>query len=123
MFKRNNYFFWVSDNEYDDTNVTGLNKLHDEVANRVVDFIETMYETKDKYIALISNQATLKANLLNDIAETNETWFNDTPQSTGTYTTENYTTTYNKNVRTVTLGAVSDKLAEIDRAMNDYYNE
>ena len=122
MFKRDCNYFWWSHNEYDVTNITDLSNLHNEVENRAIDFIETMYETKDKYIALIKAQEALKTDILSDIESSTEVFFNDTPQSTGTYTTEDYNTTYTKTVQSVNLGPVSTKLDEVDRAMNDIYD-
>ena len=122
MFKRDCNYFWWSHNEYDVTIAADLIKLHQEVKNRAIDFIETMYETKDKYIALIKAQEALKTDILSDVESSTEVFFNDTPQSTGTYTTEDYNTTYTKTVQSVNLGPVSTKLDEVDRAMNDIYD-
>lgn len=122
IFKRDCNYFWYSENDLDVTDDDELAKLHGEALNRVTDFIETMYDTKDKYIALIKAQQTLQGNILNDIENTSETWFNDTPQTSGSYVDATYTTNYTKNKNSISLGPVSAKLEEIDKAMNDIYD-
>lgn len=86
-----------------------------------MDFIDTFYETKDKYIELIKTQTDLKDEILNNIDSTNEVWFNDTPQNSGDYTDDTHNTTYTKSKTSQNLGPVSTKLDEVDRAMNDIY--
>ena len=121
MFYRDETYFWSSDTEYDVTVQDDLDKLHTEVQHRAIDLIETFYETKDKYIALIQAQENLKADILKNVDSLNETWFNDTPQSAGDYTDTNHTTTYTKQKSSLNLGPVSAKLEEVDKAMNDIY--
>lgn len=121
-FLKDGYYFWYSDKEYDVTSQADLTELHTEVKNRMFDLLETIYETKDKYIELIKDQATLKAKILDDINSQTETWFNDTPQASGTYTDEEHTTTYNKTKSTISLGDVATQLSIVDQAMNDYYD-
>ena len=121
LFCRDGVFFWSSDTEYDVDVQNDLAELHKEEWNKAVDLIETFYETKDKYIALIQAQENLKADILKNVDSLNETWFNDTPQSTGDYTDTNHTTTYTKQKSSLNLGPVSAKLDEVDKAMNDIY--
>ena len=121
-FDRDGIYFFVSDTEYDLTDATELAALQSECSKRARDFIETMYETKDKYVALISNQEALKTDLLASVEQTTESWFNDTPQGEDDYTATDHSTTYNKTKNSISLGPVSAKLEEVDKAMNDYYS-
>jgi len=121
LFCRDDVFFWSSETEYDVDNQNELAELHKEEWNKAVDLIETFYETKDKYIALIKAQEQLKADILKTVDSTTETWFNDTPQNSGDYTDDTHNTTYTKSKTSQNLGPVSTKLMEVDRAMDDIY--
>lgn len=121
MFYREGTYFWSTDTEYDVTVQDDLDDLHESVLGKAVDFIETFYETKDKYIALLKAQDELKADILKTVDSTTETWFNDTPQNNGDYTDDTHNTTYTKQKSSQNLGPVSVKLEEVDRAMDDIY--
>lgn len=124
LFKRNGYYFYVSPNEYDVTVADDLYNLRDEVRSKAIDFIETFYDTKDKYIALIKAQASLESELTSDLTQTTKSYFNDTPQTTNTgYVSEDYTTTFNRTVQEIPLGNVAEKLAIVRASMEDIYDE
>lgn len=116
LFQRDNTYFWISVNEMENT------EIYQEAQNRLYDFFNTFYTTKDQYIALIKAQTNLESDILKDIENVREDWFNDTPQASGTYTDTDHTTTYNKSKATTSLGAVSDKLDEVRRAKEDIYD-
>ncbi len=122
-FNKDGVYFYVCDEDYDVTNQDDLDELHSRASAKALDLLETIYETKDKYIELIKKQATLEASLLDELKRTNKSWFNDTPQASGDYTDEDHTTTYNKTEETVPLGNVADKLEIVRQAMNDYYDD
>lgn len=122
-FNRDGAYFYTSDEEYDVTDQDDLDELHAKASARALDLLETIYETKDKYIALIKKQADLESSLLTELKRTNETWFNDTPQTSGSYIDNDHTTTYNKSEETIPLGNVADKLEIVRQAMNDIYDE
>lgn len=122
-FNREGAYFYISDDEYDVTVQEDLDELHAKASARALDLLETIYETKDKYIALIKKQADLESSLLTELKRTNESWFNDTPQSRGSYIDNDHTTTYNKSEETIPLGNVADKLEIVRQAMNDIYDE
>lgn len=122
-FNKDGVYFYVCDEDYDVTNQDDLDALHTKASAKALDLLETIYETKDKYIALIKKQADLEASLLSDLKRTNETWFNDTPQTSGTYEDTYHNTTYNKVQETIPLGNVADKLEVVRQAMNDYYDD
>lgn len=116
LFQRDNTYFFVSDTDYEDPE-----DLIPEAQNKLYDLYNTFYVTKDKYIELLKAQATLKADVLKDIQNTNEVYFNDTPQIQ-TYTGVEYTSTYTKTVGNISLGPVSAKLEEVNKAMEDIYD-
>lgn len=116
LFQRDNTYFWVSVNEIENTEV------YLEAQNRLYDLFNTFYTTKDKYIALIKAQENLKDSILSDVSNTSETWFNDTPQMKGDYTDLDYASNYTRNKNSISLGPVSLKLEEVDKAMNDIYD-
>ena len=120
-FKGDGIYFCALDEDYDLSTHEGCEKIHQAVMLRATAFIETMYATKDKYIALLKAQDDLKSAILTDISSTNETWFNDTPQMKGDYTDLDYASNYTRNKQSVSLGPVSAKLEEVDKAMNDIY--
>lgn len=117
LFQRDNTYFGVSDEETDDTD-----KMIEMFQNRLYDLYNTFYTTKDRYINLIKAQEDLKSEVLNDLVSTNETWFNDTPQMKGDYTDLDYASNYTRNKQSVTLGPVSAKLEEVDKALSDIYD-
>lgn len=123
LFNRDGVYFFVYDKDLDVTVQDELDELHSAASNKALDLLETIYETKDQYIALIKEQKDLEADLLNQLTSTTETWFNDTPQASGDYTDTDHNTTYNKVQQSVDLGNVADKLDIVRRAMNDYYDE
>lgn len=120
-FKGDGIYFCVTDEDYDTDTVYGCVELHKAIELRATAFIETMYATKDRYIALLKAQDELKTAILSDLTSTNETWFNDTPQVKGDYTDLDYASNYTRNKQSVSLGPVSAKLEEVDKAMNDIY--
>lgn len=122
-FNRDGAYFYICYNEYDVTDQDDLDELHAKASARALDLLETIYETKDKHIALIKKQADLESSLLTDLKRTNETWFNDTPQTSGIYEDTDHNTTYNKVQETIPLGNVADKLEIVRQAMNDIYDE
>jgi len=122
MFQQDGVYFFVSDNNYDITTTGGIDGIHTEARNRIRDLINTVYNTKDYYISLIQAQAILKNEATADIvAATNETYFNDTPQNTGSYTTDDYNTTYTKTVSKIGVGTVPAKLQAVADSNRDYY--
>ena len=120
-FKKEDIYFYVSDTDFDLTTHDGCAKLHQLVQTRAENFIETMYATKDRYIAILKAQDELKSVILNDVENKNESWFNDTPQMKGDYTDLDYATNYTRNKASISLGPVSAKLEEVDKAMDDIY--
>lgn len=120
-FKKEGIYFYYSDEELDITQTADFNKLHNKVALRAENFIETMYATKDKYIAILKAQDELKSVILSDVENKTESWFNDTPQMKGDYTDLDYATNYTRNKSSISLGPVSAKLEEVDKAMQDVY--
>ena len=64
----------------------------------------------------------LKNELLNDLVNTSEHYYNDTPQTAGSGINPTYTSTYSKDVQTINLGPVSSKLEEVELAMKDKYD-
>lgn len=126
IFKRDDYFFFISETEYDLTTDAGLRALKNEAKNRAVDFFETIYESKDKYIELIKQQANLKSNMLADIETSRKDWFNDTPETYDsggiTYTADDFNTNYNHSTSYESIGTMADKLEMVEKAMNDYYD-
>lgn len=121
MFNRDGVYFWVSDTEYDVTVRSEFDELQNEAAKKIEEFIDEFAITKDPYIGLIQGQNVLKNSATNDLQETVENWTNNTPQTTGTYTTEDYSNTYTKQKRTSPIGTVTDKLEQIDNVNKDYY--
>lgn len=120
-FKKEGIYFYVSDTDYDTTTHEGCAKLHQLIKVRAENFIETMYATKDKYIAILKAQDELKSIILSDVENKTESWFNDTPQMKGDYTDLDYATNYTRNKSSISLGPVSAKLEEVDKAMDDIY--
>lgn len=120
-FKKEGIYFYYLDEELDTTQTADLVKLHNRVIIRAENFIETMYATKDKYIALLKAQDELKSVILSDVENKTESWFNDTPQMKGDYTDLDYATNYTRNKASISLGPVSAKLEEVDKAMQDIY--
>lgn len=118
MFKKDCNYFWFSVNNYDDD----MDDIIPEVQNRLDDFFNTFYITKDKYIALLKAQEDLKDSILSDVTNSSETWFNDTPQVKGDYTDLDYASNYTRTKNNISLGPVSEKLSEIDKAMDDIYD-
>ena len=123
LFNRDGVYFYVCDKDLDVTDQDELDELHSIASNKALDLLETIYETKDQYIALIKKQQDLETDLLNQLTSTTETWFNDTPQTSGQYVDDTHNTTYNKVQQSVDLGNVADKLDIVRRAMNDYYDQ
>lgn len=126
LFLKQDYYFWYGTTEYDVTTSAGWTGLHEEVKNRMIDLLETIYETKDKYIELIKQQATLKTDILADIETTRKDWFNDTPEEYDaggiTFTADDFNTNYNRSTSYEPIGTMADKLEMVDKAMNDYYD-
>ena len=120
-FKKEGIYFSVLDTDYDLSTHEGCAKLHTAIQTRAENFIETMYATKDKYIAILKAQDELKSVILNDVENKNESWFNDTPQMKGDYTDLDYASNYTRNKSSISLGPVSAKLEEVDKAMQDIY--
>lgn len=118
---REGIYFSVSHNDYDLTVQDEYDELVNESASRIEDLFETIRETKDKYIEVIKTQATLKSDLLKPIENVSKHYNNDTPETNGTYIDESYTSSYNKDVQEIDLGSVSQKIAEVDVAMEDHY--
>lgn len=117
LFQIENNYFWTSLNDIEDQD-----DLIAEASYRLGHFFNTFYITKDKYIALIKAQETLKADILKDVQNTTETWFNDTPQTSGNYTDLSFASNYTRNKASISLGPVSEKLSEVDKAMEDIYD-
>lgn len=124
MFNRKGIYFNMVDEDYD----LSVQEQYDtylylpDTSMRIDDLMGTIGETKDKYIEVIKAQSELKTELLNDLVNTNEHYYNDTPQTSGSYINHNYTSNYSKDVQTINLGPVSSKLEEVELAMNDKYD-
>ena len=121
-FNRKGIYFAISNNDYDLTNPDEYDELVNDSASRIEDLFETFRETKDKYIEVIKNQASLKSTILNELENVSEHYFNDTPETNGSYINENYTSTYSKDITKLDIGPVSQKLAETELAMDDKYD-
>ena len=124
MFKRKGIYFNMLDVDFDfSVPAQYISYLHyEDSETRIDDLIQTIKETKDKYIKLIKAQQTLKDQILNEIENVTEHYFNDTPQTSGSYINNNYTSTYSKDVSKTNLGPVSAKLEEVEKAMDDKYD-
>lgn len=117
LFEIDNHYFFFTDNDYDD-----IDDVNAECQNRWGAFFNKFYTTKDKYIALIKAQEDLKDSVLSDVSNSTETWFNDTPQMKGDYTDLDYASNYTRTKNNLSLGPVSLKLEEVDKAMEDVYD-
>ena len=125
MFKRKGVYFNELDVDFDLSNPTQyiayLHYYDSEI--RIDDLIQTIKETKDKYLKLIKTQKTLENQILNDIQSESEHYFNDTPQTSDSGINNNYTSTYSKDITKLNIGPVSAKLEEVRLAMQDYYEQ
>lgn len=124
MFKRKGIYFNMLDVDFDfSVPAQYISYLHyDGSEIRIDDLIQTIKETKDQYIKLIKDQQTLKNQILNEIENVNEHYFNDTPQTRDNNIDLRYTSTYSKDVSKTNLGPVSAKLEEVEKAMEDKYD-
>ena len=123
MFTRKGVYFNILDVNYN-TNVTEqyLEYLHEPDSEmRINDLLNTIRDTKDKYLEVLLKQNTLKSNIVDDI--TNETlhYYNDTPQTAGSQIDTIHTTNFSRDVQKIDLGTVSAKLEEVELAMEDKY--
>lgn len=123
MFKRKGVYFNILDVDFDLSVVAQyISYLHYEDSEmRIDDFLQTIGETKEKYIKVLKEQENLKSALLNDLENVSEHYYNDTPQTNGNYINNNYTSNYSKDVQKIDLGPVSSKLEEVELAMEDKY--
>lgn len=123
MFKRKGVYFNILDVDFDLSNPTQyIAYLHYyDSERRIDDLLETIGETKEKYIATLKAQQSLKNDILNDLENVSEHYYNDTPQTSGSYINNNYTSNYSKDVQKIDLGPVSAKLEEVELAMDDKY--
>ena len=123
MFKRKGVYFNILDVDFDLSVVAQYNSyLHYEDSEmRIDDLLQTIGETKEKYIKVLKEQENLKNALLNDLENVSEHYYNDTPQTSGSYINNNYTSNYSKDVQKIDLGPVSAKLEEVELAMDDKY--
>lgn len=124
MFNRKGIYFNIVDEDYDLSVQEQYDKylyLH-ETSMRLDDLMATIGETKDTYIEVLKAQSELKTELLNDIVNINEHYYNDTPQTSGSYINPTYTSNYSKDVQKISLGTVSSKLEEVELAMADKYD-
>lgn len=125
MFKRKGVYFNELDVDFDLSNPTQyiayLHYYDSEI--RIDDLIQTIKETKDKYLKLIKTQKTLEDQILNDIQSESEHYFNDTPQTKDSGINTDYTSTYSKDITKLNIGPVSAKLEEVRLAMQDYYEQ
>lgn len=123
MFYRKGVYFNVLDVDYN-TDITSqyLLYLHEPDSEmRIEDLLSTIGETSGKYIQLLMKQNTLKNNIVDDITNESHHYFNDTPQTAGSQIDALHTTNYSKDIQKISLGPVSAKLEEVERAMEDYY--
>lgn len=124
MFKRKGIYFNMLDVDFDfSVPAQYISYLHyEDSETRIDDLIQTIKETKDQYIKLITDQENLKGQILKEIENVSEHYFNDTPQTSGSGINMNYTSTYSKDVSKTNLGPISAKLEEVEKAMEDKYN-
>lgn len=124
MFKRKGIYFNMLDVDFDfSVPAQYISYLHyEDSETRIDDLIQTIKETKDQYIKLIKDQQTLKDQILNEIENVSEHYFNDTPQTKDNNINLDYTSTYSKDISKTNLGPVSAKLEEVEKAMEDKYN-
>lgn len=93
----------------------------DEFNQRLYDFFRKVYETKDRYIALIKAQEDVE--VATTLSSTTEKWYNDTPQTSGQYESSEYNTDYTKTTTTADLNPL-DNLEQIRKIKAvDYYND
>lgn len=123
MFNRKGVYFNMIDVDYDLSDSTQYNTylFNPDTEMRIDDLLATIGETKEKYIETLKAQEDLKNNLLNDLENVSEHYYNDTPQTSGSYINQNYTSNYSKDVQKIDLGPVSAKLEEVELAMEDKY--
>ena len=124
MFNRKGIYFNIVDKDYDLSDQTQYDEYLylPETRMRIDDLMDIIGDTKDKYIEVIRNQEDLKGTLLNDVVNISEHYFNDTPQTEGSGINTTYTSTYSKDTQKVSLGPVSAKLKEVEKAMEDKYD-
>ena len=124
MFNRKGIYFNMVDEDYDLSDQTQYDTYlyRPDTSMRIDDLMNTIYETKDTYIEVIKSQSELKNELLNDLVNTSEHYYNDTPQTAGSGINPTYTSTYSKDVQNINIGPVSSKLEEVELAMNDKYD-
>lgn len=124
MFYRKGIYFNILDVEYNTNNSTQYQQyLHeDDSKMRIEDLLATIGETSTKYIEIIKKQNILKATVVEDIVNESSHYFNDTPQSTGSMVDVSHTTTFSRDTQKTSLGPVSAKLEEVEKAMDDKYD-
>lgn len=124
MFNRKGLYFNEIDTDYDLSDQTQYDTYlyRDDTSMRLDDLMDTIGETKDTYIATLEAQEDLKNNILNGLENVTEHYYNDTPQTSGSYINPTYTSNYSKDVQKVDLGPVSAKLEEVRLAMEDKYD-
>lgn len=92
-----------------------------EFNQRLYDFFRKVYETKDRYIALIKAQEDVE--VATTLSSTTEKWYNDTPQTSGQYESSEYNTDYTKTTTTADLNPL-DNLEQIKKIKAiDYYSD
>lgn len=124
MFNRIGIYFNMVDEDYDLSDQTQYDTYlyRPDTSMRIDDLMGTIGETKDTYIEVIKSQSELKNELLNDLVNTSEHYYNDTPQTAGSGINNTYTSTYSKDVQHINIGTVSSKLEEVELAMEDKYD-
>ncbi len=86
-------------------------------------YISIYLRTYDKYKTLIDAFAAEESNLLDDIAQTQVTRFNDTPQNTGDFTADNYTSNYTESENASARDTKMARLNEIRAQWDDLYSQ
>ncbi len=122
LLQADDVYFWISKTKYDLTNEQEWAKLEAEAMNKIVKLYEKLHDTKDYYLGLIKAQEALIPDMMDDVTNTTESWFNDTPQNKGEYVDTNYTTTYNKSKTSNSVGNTSLKLENVRLTILDIYD-
>lgn len=99
---------------FEDENLPA-NKNDERIQKWIFKFMAIFARTYDKYKTLINIYDAKKNDLMEDLAQTTKTKFNDTPQDDGTFTGGTYTSNYTESQTTAPGGTVIERLTQINQ--------
>lgn len=95
----------------------------DEVLEFLSDVWRAIYNSYDRYKAVLDSYTAKKGLLLDKIHNYSKSSFNDTPQNTGSFDDDSHRTNVTINEGETDVGTAMQRIAEIEKLYNDVYEQ